>query len=459
MTKRIWALIVIVLGAALGLWLYYSETTTGSAFWQKKFNLGLDLRGGSHLVYEADVSQLKSSDISDAMSSLREVIERRVNAFGVTEPIVQLEQGSVLQGSQHRLIVDLPGVTDVQQAIKLINVTPTLEFKIARPEGVEKEAIVKAVENAKKLVAAGQPIPNDPLLRQDPNFIATGLTGRYLSHAQVVFGGRAINPAISVEFNSDGAKLFDEITKANVGKPVGIFLDGELISAPTVQEEIRDGKAEISGQFTLDSAKALARNLNLGALPVPIKLVSTQTIGATLGEAALRDGLKAAWIGFLLIAIFMILFYRLPGLVSVLSLSLYIIIVLSLFKLVGVTISAAGIAGFILSLGMAVDANILVFSRLKEELRRTSQIPSAMHEAFGRAWTSIRDSNISTIISSVILFWFGTSFVKGFALTLVIGVLASMFTAITISRLLLSAIVPRGETKVGRFLFSSGFKS
>lgn len=457
--KRIGAIIVVLIGAALGFWLYYSETTTGTAFWQRKFALGLDLKGGSHLVYQADISQLKSSDISDAMSSVREVIERRVNAFGVTEPIVQIEQGSVLEGSPRRLIVDLPGVTNVSEAIKLINVTPTLEFKTARPEGPEKAAITKALEEARKLVAAGKPIPNNPLLSQDPNFVSTGLTGRYLKRAQVVFNQNAINPAISVEFNSEGAALFAQITKENVGKPVGIFLDGQLISAPTVREEIREGRAEISGQFSVDEAKELARNLNLGALPVPIKLISTQTIGATLGETALRDGIKAAWIGFALIALFMILFYRLPGLISVISLSLYIILVLSLFKLVGVTISAAGIAGFILSLGMAVDSNILVFSRLKEELRRTEHVGSALHEAFGRAWTSIRDSNLSTIISSVILFWFGTSFIKGFALTLIIGVLASIFTAITISRLLLSSIAPSRETKVGKFLFSSGFKS
>jgi protein-export membrane protein SecD len=455
--KRILAVLLIVVGVALGAYVYYVGV----------FRLGLDLKGGSHLVYEADVSKLATGNIADAMDSLRGVIERRVNAFGVTEPIVQVESGSVLQGAQHRLIVDLPGVTNVQEAIKLINITPTLEFKTPRPEGPEKEAIIKAYEKAQKLLTDSKasttgkltvdnPAFSDPLLQEDPNFVPSGLTGRFLQNAQVTFNQNSLNPSISVEFNSEGAALFAKITKENVGKPVGIYLDGVLISAPTVREQISSGKAEISGQFTLDEAKTLTRNLNLGALPVPIKLVSTETIGATLGEAALRDGFKAAWIGFIIIALFMILYYRLPGVVAVVSLSLYIILILSIFKAVGVTITAAGIAGLILSLGIAVDANVLIFSRLKEELRQGDHIHHALHEAFGRAWTSIRDSNISTIISSIILFWFGTSFIKGFALTLIIGVVASMFTAITVTRILLLAIAPSRKGGVSKFLFGSG---
>lgn len=433
--KRILAVLLIVIGAALGAFIYYSETTTGEAFWQKKFRLGLDLSGGSHLVYEADTSKIASGSVTDAMDSLRGVIERRVNAFGVTEPIVQVENGSVLEGKSHRLIVDLPGVTNVEEAIKLINVTPALEFKVLAP-GTDLQST-----------------------STEPIFVSSGLSGRYLKNAQVTFNQNALNPSIAVEFNSEGAALFAKITKENIGKPIGIFLDGELKSWPTVREPINNGKAEISGQFTLDEAKQLTRDLNLGALPVPITLLSTETVGATLGEAALRDGLRAAWLGFLAIALFMLLYYRLPGLVAVISLSLYIVLVLTIFKVVGVTITAAGIAGLILSLGIAVDANVLVFSRLKEELRQGDHIHNALHEAFGRAWTSIRDSNISTIISSVILFWFGTAFIKGFALTLIIGVLASMFTAITVTRVLLVAIAPSRKVGISRFLFGSGIKN
>lgn len=453
--KRILAAILIIIGAALGAWVYYSEVGTTGAFWERKFRLGLDLRGGSHLVYEADTSGLAASDISNAMESLRGVIERRVNAFGVTEPIVQIENSA----THHRLIVELPGVTDVEEAKRLINITPTLEFRTERPAGAEKDAIIKAYENAQALLAEGKPLPDDPLLRQDPNFIPSGLTGRYLKRAEVVYNQQSISPAISVEFNSEGAALFAKLTKESVGKAVGIYLDGQLMSAPTVREEIRDGKAEISGQFTLPEAQELTRNLNLGALPVPISPVSTQTIGATLGEEALQDGLKAALYGFIAIAIFMLLWYRLPGLVAVVALSLYITLVLALFKLIGVTVTAAGIAGLILSLGIAVDANVLIFERLKEELRRGNHLHDALREAFRRAWTSIRDSNWSTIISAVILFWFGTSFIKGFALTLIIGVLASMFTAIVITRVLLLSVAPVSKNRFNHFLFSSGFFS
>jgi protein-export membrane protein SecD len=453
--KRIWAVILIIIGAALGAWVYYSEVGTTGAFWERKFRLGLDLRGGSHLVYEADTTGLASSDISNAMESLRGVIERRVNAFGVTEPVVQIENA----GTRHRLIVELPGVKDVEEAKRLINITPTLEFKVERPEGAEKEAIIKAYEEAQALIAEGKTPADNPLLRQDPYYVSSGLTGRYLKRAEVVYNQQTINPSISVEFNDEGADLFATLTKENVGKTVGIYLDGQPMSAPTVREEIRDGKAEISGQFTLAEAQELTRNLNLGALPVPISPVSTQSIGATLGEAALADGLQAALYGFLAVIIFMVLWYRLPGLVAAVALSLYVVLVLTLFKLVGVTITAAGIAGLILSLGIAVDANVLIFERLKEELRRGDHIHDALREAFHRAWTSIRDANWSTIISAAILFWFGTSFIKGFALTLIIGVLASMFTAIVVTRVLLFSVAPVRKTRFNHFLFSSGLSA
>ncbi len=421
LAKRIWALLFILIGAGLAFFLYKYPN----------FRLGLDLSGGSHLVYEADTSSLASSDISDAMESLRGVIERRINAFGVTEPIIQLEQGSALAGSQHRLIVELPGVTDVNEAVKLINRTPSLDFRtVASSSAATASSTV--------------------------TFHATGLTGRYIKRATVEFASQSINPSIGLEFTSEGAKLFADITSANVGKPLGIFLDGQLLSAPRVNEPIRDGKAAISGQFSLDEAKELARNLNLGALPVPIKLVSTETIGATLGDAALQAGVQAGLIGFVLIAIFMILWYRLPGVAAVVALALYGLLTLVIFKLLGITITAAGIAGLILSLGIAVDANILIFERMKEELRKGDSIHAAIREGWRRAWTSIRDSNLSTVISALILFWFGSSFIKGFALTLVIGVLASLFTAITVTRILLVSIAPDKKTGFRRWLVGSG---
>ncbi len=454
---RISAVIILVLGVALGFYVYGPER--GLDFWgAKRFNLGLDLRGGSQLIYQADVSALGSGDVGEAMSSLREVIERRINAFGVAEPVVQVEESSLVGGSQdHRLLIQLPGVTDIKEAIARINVTPTLDFRIERPAGPEKDQIIAAHEAAQKLLAEGKPLPNNPLLLQDPYFIPSPLTGRFLKRAQVVFGAQAVTPSISIEFNDEGTKLFADLTKANVGKPLGIYLDGVGISAPVVREEIRDGRAEISGQFTLEEARELARNLNLGALPVPITLVSTETVGATLGARAVEQGLMAGLIGFAALAVFMILWYRVPGLVAVLALAVYLALVLALFKLFGITLTAAGIAGLILSLGMAVDANILIFERLREELLAGDSIHQAIRDGFGRAWTSIRDSNFSTIISAVVLFWFGTSVIKGFALTLIIGVLASMFTAIVATRTLLLAIAPNRKLGWRKILFGVGF--
>jgi protein-export membrane protein SecD len=397
--------------------------------------LGLDLHGGSQLVYQADTAALAPGDVGEAMSALREVIDRRVNAFGVAEPLVQVETAGFGAVAQNRLVVELPGVTDIKQAIAAIGVTPELDFRVLK-SGAEETVVLDAPATS--------------------TFVRTGLTGRFLKRATVEFGASAAGPSISLEFTKEGATRFAEITKAEIGRPVGIFLDNQLISAPTVRQEIKDGRAEISGQFTVAEAQALTRNLNLGSLPVPIKLISTETIGASLGEAALGSGVYAGLVGFLIVALFMILWYRLPGLVSVVSLSIYVVLMLAIFKFLPVTLTAAGIAGFILSVGMAVDANILIFERLKEELPRSANLLEALERGFSRAWFSIRDSNLSSIISALILFWFGTSLIKGFALTLAIGVVVSMLTAISITRTLLLALGATRITRLNRFLFSSG---
>ena len=448
-----------MIGLAAGLaWFDFSA--------YRPFHLGLDLRGGSHLVYEADTSQLSStSDIKEAMISLRAVIERRINAFGVAEPVIQTESSGFGLEAKQRLIVELPGVTDLKEAVKLIDITPVLEFRVERPDGPEKEEILAAYKEAQTALTEGKPLPNNPLLGQDPEFIPSPLTGRYLKHASVQFAQQSIGPSISIAFDATGAEIFAKLTKENINKRIGIYLDGAPLSAPTVREEIRDGKAEITGDFTLTEARELVRNLNLGALPVPIKLVSTETVGATLGQEALDKGLKAGVIGLIVIATFMILWYRLNGFVAVVSLAIYITLILAIFKLLPVTLTAAGIAGFILSLGIAVDANVLIFERLKEELRASGVGPGPgahLHDAiragFARAWLSIRDSNLSSIISALVLFWFGTSLIKGFALTLAIGIIVSMFTAITITRNLLLAIAPSSKNRWVHFLFGSGLK-
>jgi preprotein translocase subunit SecD len=445
---RIIALFILIAAVLIGFFNYYSQVTPGSWAGKFPFKLGLDLNGGTHLVYQADVSKLSPGDISVSMDALRNVIERRVNAFGVSEPLVQVEQGGVLGSAeaQEKLIVELPGVTDVNEAVKLIGQTPVLEFRTLNTkdaDAINASTTMPADVKAQALAALFKP---------------TGITGRMLQTAQLEFDQTTSEPTVSLVFNSEGQALFAKVTKENIGNVIGIFLDGSAISLPTVREQITDGKAQISGSFDLNSAKSLVRDLNYGALPVPITLISTQTVGASLGAAALNGGVRSGILAFIIIALFLILWYRLPGVVAVFALAVYAVIMLAVFKLLSVTLTAAGIAGFILSIGMAVDANILIFERMKEELAAGKDTWTAMHEGFARAWTSIRDSNTSSIITGLILYFFGsTSVVTGFALVFLIGVFASMFTAITASRLFLYAVAPKRQNRFTTFLLSNGF--
>jgi len=448
--KRILAIVIVLIGVGLAFFVVKSEYKlnknfgNASSFLQNhQFRLGLDLSGGSHLIYKADVSAVPAGQVSDSMNALRDVIERRVNLFGVSEPVVQIQEGGFISGnSDEKLIVDLPGVTDVKKAEDMIGQTPLLEFKVEAPKGTPQQ--VKVGPDGKVNLDASQ------------QYVSTELTGRYLKKATLEFDQNTREPKVGLQFDDTGTKLFDQITKDNVGKTVAIYLDGAPISAPVVREEIPSGTAEISGNFTPTEAKQLVGRLNSGALPVPITLLSTQTIGAILGNNAVHAGVKASIIGFLIIALFLILWYRLPGLIAVLALCIYVLVILTLFKLMPVTLTAAGMAGFIISIGIAVDANVLIFERVKEELRSGRTISDAVATGFSRAWFSIRDSNISSIITAIILFWFGTSLIKGFALTLGMGVLVSMLSAITITRIFLYTIEFVGEGKVARFLFSSG---
>lgn len=428
MWTRITAIVLLILGAGVGYFIYSSEAP-GHSF---NFKYGLDLAGGTHLVYHADTSEVDSADIADAMNSLRDVIERRVNLFGVSEPLVQVETGGVGSVGDNRLIVELPGVTDIKDAIAAIGQTPTLDFRLATQVGTTTQ------------------------------YVPTGLNGQYLQQAQLEFGnGRAAlsnTPAILITFTAEGGAKFKDITEKNVGKALGIFLDNVLISDPVIQEAIPGGKATITGSFTPEQAREIVRNLNFGALPVPISLLSSQTVGASLGAEALDASVMAGLIGLLFVAIFLILWYRLPGLIAIVALMLYTALSLAVFKLIPVTLTVAGLAGFILSIGMAVDANILIFERTKEELRNGKGLHDAIVEGFNRAWTSIRDSNMSSIITGAILFWMGgTALIKGFALVFVIGVLISMFTAITVTRTLLLALgVSNNASKILRTLFGTG---
>lgn len=607
---------------------------------QSGFNLGLDLQGGAHLVYQADTGKVLGKDQVDAVEGVRDVIERRVRGgLGVAEPLVQTTK----VGSDYRIIVELPGITDVNQAIKMIGETPVLEFKEENNEpprdltveekkqldDFNKQALIKAnialaavnkgmdfaaavnqysedtqsknnggdmgfiseavnpeaykwatthkvgdvsheliksasgynilkmvsikdgdptvtashllicymgaknCDNAKMTksealakiqelkkeatpenfadlakknstepgastsggslgtfgkgqmvapfdkVAFEMPVGtiSDPvetefgyhliykqataipklydlahvyistkaktdILPPTDKWKSSGLSGQQLAKAEVTENSSTGQIEVSLKFNAEGTKLFSDITTRNVGKTVAIFLDGTPISIPKVNEPITGGSAVISGGFTLTEAKLLSQRLNSGALPVPVELISQQTIAASLGADSLAKSFKAGIIGMLLVILFMILYYRLPGLLSVFALLLYAVLSLSIFKLIGATLTLSGIAGFILSIGMAVDANVLVFERLKEELRSGKTMRSAMEEAFVRAWSSIRDSNVTTLISCACLIWIGTGFVQGFAVTLAIGVLVSMFTAVTVTRTIMRLILP-----------------
>lgn len=653
---RIWRtffiiLVLIIAGGLIDGGNYYNRgadwlsSKTGAAInlprvKEVPFRLGLDLLGGAQLIYNADMSEVSLGDQSSALDGVRDVIERRVNVFGVSEPLVQTS----ISGDDYRVIVELAGVSDINEAIKMIGETPLLEFKeqaegqreltAEEKAGLEEynnNAEKKAEEVLGKLLAGGdfaalakeysedagtkdgggdlgwvtektnaaavssvknyrsgeisrelikkaaayeiykleekrqkanpfkesetekevkashilicfdeaegctsglgkeealnkikqlkaeatpknfadlakknssdgsasiggdlgwfdrdamvkpfadtvfgqkigtvsdvvetdfgyhliykqeeRPIEEyhvrhimvrtmsaADIIGDQKEWKNTELTGKNLERSRVQFNPNDNTPEVGLEFDGEGAELFAAITERNINKPVAIYLDGYAISIPTVNDKIVGGRAVISGRFNIQEAKLLAQRLNAGALPVPIELVSQQTVGPSLGKVSLDASLKAGIIGLLLIALFMIIFYRLPGLLSVISLIFYGILVLAVFKIWPVTLSLAGLAGFILSIGMAVDANVLIFERLKEELKKGRPLDMALSESFSRAWPSIRDGNVSTILTCLILIWFSVGVVKGFAVTLLIGVLVSMFSAIIITKVLL----------------------
>ena len=429
------AIAVVLLGIAIGFFVYQSTVDTSSKY---PFKFGLDLAGGSHLVYEADVSNVDPAEVPELMNVLKDVIERRVNVFGVSEPIVQVESSSFVSGEQHeRLVVELPGVSDVEEAVKEIGRTPLLEFKLVQQGPQEGETVKLGAED----VNEDGSLSFDAESFFETSYVDTGLTGRYLKRAELVFGqgqgGLSNEPVVSVEFTDEGAALFEEITTENVGEFLAIFLDGEVLSAPQINEPISGGQAVISGGFTAEEARDLVQNLNFGALPLPIELQSTQVIGASLGAEILENGIQAGMVGLALVMAFMLIWYRLPGVVAGIALLFYCVVMLALFKLIPVTLTAAGLAGFILSIGMAVDANVLVFERMKEEYWSGKSSRAAARAGFARAWTAIRDGNVTSILSAIILFWFGTSIVKGFALVFGLGVVISMLTALVVTRTLL----------------------
>ena len=380
--------------------------------------LGLDLRGGSNLIFEADTSKVKKEDLNDALNSARDVIERRINFFGVTEPQIQ----TVKTGDKYRLSVDLPGINNYEEAIKLIGQTAQLTFR---------------------------ELPDEKIATATPIFLQltrdTGLSGVHILKSTIEFDNQTGKPQVGLKFNKKGTELFAAITKRNIGKPVGIFLDNMPLTTPTVQTEIPDGSAVITGNFTTDEAKKLTIAINSGALPLPIRLVEQKNIGPTLGEIEVRKSVYAGTIGLIMVLLFMIIYYGRLGLIASLALLIYGLISLFIFKAIPLVLTLPGVAGFILSIGMAVDSNILIFERIKEEQRKGKDFDVAVKLGFGRAIDAIKDANITTLTVAFILFnplnWeflpqFGM--VRGFALTLTIGVATSLFTGVVITKRLIT---------------------
>lgn len=437
-TRNIQILFVLILMLfGFAFWLIWPLDSTRLG--RQGLRLGLDLKGGTHLVYEADLSKkdTKQSD-DEVMEGIRQTIERRVNAYGVAEPIIQ-KQGT------NRIIVQLPGIRDVNEAIRLIGKTAQLDF---REQVIGADGQVERDEKGQPKWKAATAIGSDGQQKT--------LTGQYfIPNAYVDLSSKMGEPVLAFEFNKEGGVLFKQITTRLVDKPLGIFLDNEVISAPTVRAVIED-RGVIEG-VTLEEARLLVIQLNSGALQAPLKPIQQQDVDPTLGADSMKKSLVAGIIGLILVLLFMILYYRLPGLIAGAALLVYGTLVLAIFKMIPVTLTLAGIAAFIISIGMAVDANVLIFERMKEELRSGKTIGAAMEAGFRRAWTAIRDSNISTFITCAILYWFGSRYVAGsvmgFALTLFIGVVISMFSAIFVTHTFLRIVLSTPlAKKIGLFV-------
>lgn len=425
-----------------------------------KIRLGLDLRGGSHIVLQC-VSTPDAPVTEDAVSRVLEILRNRVDQFGVAEPVIQ-------RAGNDRILVQLPGVKDPQAAIEILGRTAMLEFKDVEDVGPQRpiepqrrnylseEEYKGAVERYQEALKAY----NEALkefekrakekegltvsVERDTGRIyllgKTWLTGGYLRDARTSFD-RFGAPAVSLEFNSEGAKIFEEATRKNVGRQLAIVLDGNVISAPVVQEVIPEGKAQITGRFTLEEAQRLAILLRAGALPVKVEVAENRSIGPTLGQDSIRRGLKAGLVGGLLVFLFMVIYYGVMGFIADLALIANVLLVFAALAGLEATLTLPGLAGIVLNIGMAVDGNILIFERIKEELREGKTIRAAIDAGFRKAFRTIFDANITTLIATVVLFYFGSGPIKGFAVTLSLGTIISMFTAIVVTKSILDVLV------------------
>jgi preprotein translocase subunit SecD len=371
-------------------------------FAYKNFSLGMDLAGGTILTYQINWQNIDKSKVKNVLEQTKDLIERRINFLGVSEYFVSFSESG-------RILIEIPNIKDPEMAKKIIGETPFLEFRIP----------------------------------QKDEFISSGLTGEYLQKAEVFINPNTLEPFVSLEFNQKGAKIFKDLTQKYLGQPIAIYLDGKLISSPMVREVIENGKAQITGKFTLEEAKLLANRLNQGALPAPLNLIAESVVNPILSEKILKIALYASILGIILVILFMIIFYGFYGFLADIALIFFLVFNLALYKILGVTISLASLSGLVLAVGMAVDANILIFERMKEEKQKGLKIKEVIKEGFSRAFSSIRDSNMTTIISSLLIYFLAVSFVKGFALTLLFGVVFSFLTAVFFTRYLLEIYADR----------------
>ncbi len=394
---------------------------------------GLDIQGGMQVVLRADMSKIAEVDRQTALESAKEVIARRVDLYGVNEPNIQTSTF----GNEYRLIVELAGVEDTSQALQLVGQTAQLDFRLESTPAAQlgPEATMSA-------------------LAFFQNYRETGLTGQQLKRAQVQFDPQTNEPVIGLEFDGDGTKLFADLTTHGVGKALGIFIDGFPVALPRINTPILNGQAVMTGGFTLEDAKQLAIQLNAGALPVPIEVLEQRQVGASLGKDSVNSSVRAGLIGLGLVMLFMVLMYGVKGFLADLALVVYAILTVAVYKIFGVTVTVPGVAGLLLSIGMAVDSNILIFERMKEELRVGRPFKQAMELGFGRAWNSIKDANVVTIMTALILinplnfgFLNTSGLVRGFGVTLLIGIVISLFTGIVVSRTLLRLFLAEPHVK------------
>ena len=419
-------LVLIAVVAAIAAWVSWPgnpglDLSIGATRIEREIaiKLGLDLRGGMQVLLEADAPEDQVVD-SDAMDAARTIVENRVNGLGVTEPIVQAV-------GNRRIQVELPGIADPEAAIATLKETGLMEWIDTGLTRIPSGTLVRTDLD-----------PPAEVTSTEESVYHTVLTGSNLRSARVDFHPQTGAPLIAFELDDEGARIFADHTAANIGRILSIVLNKVVISSPGITEAIPEGRGQISGQFTVDEAKSMVLQLRYGALPVPLKVVDARSVGPTLGQESVERSVRAGIIGLVVVLLFMLIYYRLPGLLADVALVIYALITLAAFKLIPVTLTLPGIAGFLLSVGMAVDANILIFERMREELRQGRTLQRSIESGFARAWTSILDSNVSTWITCLILWLFGNSFgasmVKGFAITLAIGVVVSMFTAVTVTR-------------------------